>query len=119
MGSRPLEVKRNVNGTKIAGIVLCTPTFNTSPVFRPGDNVFGVAQGAFATYAICLEESLQPISKLWSFEAAAGLPATTPTAYAALITRATLKRGGNVPIHAAAGASGWLPSKSQRQLVPM
>ena len=52
------------------------------------------------------EEALHPMPRGWSFADAAGLMVTAPTSYAALVTRAGVKRGDWVLVHAAAGGVG-------------
>ena len=49
---------------------------------------------------------LLPVPKGWDFLSAAGLMVTAPTAYGALVTRAGVKRGDFVLVHAAAGGVG-------------
>jgi NADPH2:quinone reductase len=64
-----------------------------TPKYKPGDRVFGSAQGSYATKIISTEERLRPIPKDWGFFEAAGLFITAPTSYAALVTRAGVKKG--------------------------
>ena len=52
------------------------------------------------------EEALRYVPKGWSFVDAAGLMVTAPTSYAALVTRARVKKGDTVLVHAAAGGVG-------------
>lgn len=79
---------------------------NPSPKFKPGDPVFGATQGAYSTHILAPESSLLPIPANWSFEDAAGLYVTAPTAYGALVTRAHTQPGEWVLIHAGAGGVG-------------
>ena len=74
--------------------------------FKVGDKVFGAAQGGYATRACAKEEQLRPVPKGWGFFEAAGLFVTMPTSYAALVTRAKIKSGDWVLVHAAAGGVG-------------
>ncbi|KAF2169118.1 hypothetical protein M409DRAFT_20346 [Zasmidium cellare ATCC 36951] len=97
-----------VSGAEFSGIVLATPTSaaHRPPKFNVGDAVFGSAQGGYATKVCALESQLQPVPKGWSFFDAAGLFVTMPTSYASLVTRANIKKGDWVLIHAAAGGVG-------------
>lgn len=52
------------------------------------------------------EETLLPVPDGWSFFEAAGLFVTAPTSYGALVTRANVKAGDYVLVHAAAGGVG-------------
>lgn len=68
--------------------------------------MFGASQGAFAT-KICVEENnIRRIPEGWSFRDAAGLFVTAPTSYAALVTRAGVRAGETVLVHAGAGGVG-------------
>jgi NADPH2:quinone reductase len=95
-----------ISGSEFAGTILSTPPSNPNPAFRKGAKVFGAAQGGFATHICALEAQLRPVPQGWSFLDAAGLMITAPTSYAALVTRAGVKRGDYVLIHAAAGGVG-------------
>lgn len=74
--------------------------------YRPGDRVFGGGLGSFAEQIAVQESALNPIASEWTFAQAAGLGATAPVSYGALIVRCGLKRGETVLIHAAAGGLG-------------
>ena len=74
--------------------------------FSKGDRVFGGGLGAYAERISAKEASLHPIPSRWDFAEAAGLAATAPVSYGALIVRSGLKRGESVLIHAAAGGLG-------------
>ena len=87
-------------------MILSTPTSTPTPRFKPGDRVFGAAQGGYATHVCAKQEALRPVPPGWNFVDAAGLMVTAPTSYAALVTRAGVKRGDTVLIHAAAGGVG-------------
>lgn len=79
---------------------------NRKPKYKVGDKVFGAAQGGYATKVCATEETLKPVPKGWSFFEAAGLFVTAPTSYGALVTRANIKKGDWVLVHAAAGGVG-------------
>lgn len=113
-----------ISGAEFAGVILATPTStqttgntvassfdgtistSTSHRFKVGDRVFGSSQGAYATHILAPEESLLPIPEGWSFEDAAGLYVTMPTAYGGLVVRGETKPGEWVLIHAGAGGVG-------------
>ena len=95
-----------ISGSEFAGSILSIPSSNPNPAFRKGDKVFGAAQGGYSTHVCATEAQLRPVPKGWSFVDAAGLMVTAPTSYAALVTRARVKRGDYVLIHAAAGGVG-------------
>ncbi|KAI9734252.1 MAG: hypothetical protein M1834_002356 [Cirrosporium novae-zelandiae] len=95
-----------ISGSEFAGRIISTPTASKSPKFSPGDLVFGASQGAYATHILAPEASLRLVPKRWTCEEAAGLMVTAPTSYAGLVTRAGIKAGDFVLIHAAAGGVG-------------
>jgi NADPH2:quinone reductase len=98
-----------VAGSEFSGVVLKAPTAlpgGRMPKYKAGDKVFGASQGGYATKIACTEERLQPMPEGWSFFDAAGLFVTAPTSYAGLVTRAQIKKGDWVLIHAAAGGVG-------------
>lgn len=113
-----------ISGAEFAGIVIATPTDQTQTgstvassfdgtistqtghKFKVGDRVFGSSQGAYATHILAPESSLLPIPEGWSFEDAAGLYVTMPTAYGGLIVRGQTQPGEWVLIHAGAGGVG-------------
>lgn len=68
--------------------------------------MFGAYQGGYATKIACVEQRLRPVPEGWSCFDAAGLFITAPTSYAGLVTRANIKKGEYVLVHAAAGGVG-------------
>ncbi|KAI9815985.1 MAG: hypothetical protein M1827_001977 [Pycnora praestabilis] len=74
--------------------------------YTPGTRIFGSGIGSFASQIVVPTSSIRPIPPGWSFEDAAGLGATAPVSYGALIERAGLKREETVLVHAAAGGLG-------------
>jgi NADPH2:quinone reductase len=92
-------------GLEFAGTVISSPT-GTSPTFKPGDRVFGGHLGSYAEYISVPASHLRRIPSHWDFASAAGLAATAPVSYGALITRGKLKKGEAVLVHAAAGGLG-------------
>lgn len=113
-----------ISGMEFAGTIMATPTSNTytgsavassmdgsistltSHRFKVGDRVFGASQGAYATHILAEEHRLLPIPQGWSFADAAGLYVTAPTSYGGLVTRANIKAGDWVLVHAGAGGVG-------------
>ncbi|KAB8305033.1 hypothetical protein EYC80_004338 [Monilinia laxa] len=95
-----------VSGSEFSGTVISTPKSSSTPRYKPGDRVFGASQGGYATLVCVQEASLYPVPESWSFFEAAGLFVTAPTSYGALVTRANIKSGEYVLIHAAAGGVG-------------
>lgn len=74
--------------------------------FKPGDEVFGVATGAFAEYACAAESkiALKPVNV--SFESAAATPVAGCTALQGLRDRGRLRPGQKVLINGASGGVG-------------
>src|SRR5713226_8954412 len=74
--ARPLyglrKPKNGVRGTDVAGEVEAVGTSVTR--FRPGDEVFGWCNGAFAEYASVSEDALAPKPANLTFEQAAVVP---------------------------------------------
>ncbi|MCJ1405420.1 hypothetical protein MMC11_008648 [Xylographa trunciseda] len=95
-----------ISGSEFSGTILSVPSSLLHPKFSIGDRVFGASQGGYATHICCAEAQLRPVPKGWDFLSAAGLMVTAPTSYAALVTRAGVKKGDFVLIHAAAGGVG-------------
>ncbi|KAI0004046.1 NAD(P)-binding protein [Xylariaceae sp. FL0662B] len=96
-----------VAGAEFAGTILATPTASpTPPRFAVGSRVFGASQGAYATRICAEEQQLLPVPAGWSFADAAGLFVTAPTSFAGLATRAGVRPGDTVLVHAAAGGVG-------------
>ncbi|KAI5242655.1 zinc-binding alcohol dehydrogenase-like protein [Aureobasidium subglaciale] len=98
-----------VSGAEFSGVILKAPQSlpgGKKPKFKEGDKVFGASQGAYATKVCAVEEQLRPMPKGWSYFESAGLMVTAPTSYAGLVTRANIKKGDWVLVHAAAGGVG-------------
>jgi len=90
-------------GLEFAGRVVSAPS---SSSYSPGDRVFGGSLGSYSELISVKESLLRPIPNHLDFATAAGLAATAPVSYGALITRGGLERGEAVLIHAAAGGLG-------------
>jgi len=95
-----------ISGSEFSGVVAAIPSGLKNPKFKVGDKVFGAAQGGYATKVCATELALRPVPDGWSFFDAAGLFVTAPTSYGALVTRAGVKGGDWVLVHAAAGGVG-------------
>jgi NADPH:quinone reductase-like Zn-dependent oxidoreductase len=74
--------------------------------FKPGDEVFGVARGAFAEFVCALEDklALKPVNI--SFEDAASAPVAALTALQGLRDQGRIQPGQNVLINGASGGVG-------------
>ncbi|KAL5327682.1 hypothetical protein ACEPPN_005384 [Leptodophora sp. 'Broadleaf-Isolate-01'] len=90
-------------GLEFAGTVLSSPI--SSP-FKPGSRVFGGSLGSYASQISVNPTSLHFIPQNWTFAQAAGLAATAPVSYGALILRGRLQRNETILIHASAGGLG-------------
>ena len=92
-------------GLEFAGTILSSPSSSHS-TFKPGTRVFGGSLGSYASLISVKPSSLHHIPESWTFAQAAGLAATAPVSYGALVTRGRLQKGETVLIHAAAGGLG-------------
>lgn len=90
-------------GLEFSGVIVSAPSDSG---FRPGDRVFGGHTGSYSEF-ICLprSDSLHHMPAIWTFPQAAGLAATLPVSFAALM-QAGIKAGQTVLVHAAAGGLG-------------
>lgn len=90
-------------GLEFSGVIVSAPSDSG---FRPGDRVFGGHTGSYSEF-ICLprSDSLHHMPAKWTFPQAAGLAATLPVSFAALM-QAGIKAGQTVLVHAAAGGLG-------------
>ncbi|KAG8680971.1 hypothetical protein FRC09_017846 [Ceratobasidium sp. 395] len=95
-----------VLGAEFAGVITSSSPIPNGCPFKPGDRVFGSAQGAYAERVAAKWQSLHPIPAGFGFEQAAGLFVTWPTSYEALVGRAQLQPGEWCLVHAAAGGVG-------------
>jgi NADPH:quinone reductase-like Zn-dependent oxidoreductase len=92
-----------IRGADLAGIVeACGRNVLR---FKPGDEVFGVARGAFAEYAATTEARLAPKPLRLTFEQAAALPVAGCTAIQGL-RKARVQPGQRVLIYGAGGGTG-------------
>ena len=91
-------------GTDVAGEVEAVGTKVTH--FKPGDEVFGVCEGAFAEYACTSESSLAVKPANVPFEQAASAPVAALTALQGLRDKGKIQRGHRVLINGASGGVG-------------
>ena len=91
-------------GTDVAGIVEAVSSSVTQ--FKPGDEVFGAAPGAYAEYAIAREDRLALKPANCSFEEAGTIGIAATTALQALRDKGGLQPGQKVLINGAGGGVG-------------
>jgi NADPH:quinone reductase-like Zn-dependent oxidoreductase len=96
--------KTAVLGTDVAGVVEAVG--NDVTRFRPGDEVFGIAKGSFAEYALALEDKLAPKPANLTFEQAAVVAVSGSTALQALRDHGKVAPGERVLIIGASGGVG-------------
>lgn len=93
-----------IRGTDIAGTVAAVGRDVTG--FRPGDAVFGWADGAFAEHAVTTADRLAAIPSRMSATQAAALPTTGVTALQAVHDVAEVQPGQRVLVVGASGGVG-------------
>jgi NADPH:quinone reductase-like Zn-dependent oxidoreductase len=103
LGARKPKVP--VLGMDVAGRVEAVGTQVTR--FRPGDEVFGWTDGAFAEHAIAPEDHLAVKPAALSFEEAAVVPISGFAALQAVRDVGGVQAGQQVLVLGAAGAVGW------------
>ena len=96
--------KARVPGLDVAGTVEAVGQSVTG--FEPGDEVFGIARGSFAEYAVASPAKLAPKPAALSFEQAAAVPVSGLTALQGLRDQAALEAGQTVLIVGASGGVG-------------
>ncbi len=96
--------KTPVRGREVAGVVEVAGRNVTR--FQPGDEVFGIGEGAFAEYARALESKLAPMPANLSFEQAAAVAVSGLTALQGLRDHGRVKPGQEVLIIGASGGVG-------------
>jgi NADPH:quinone reductase-like Zn-dependent oxidoreductase len=94
-----------VSGMEVAGTVEAVGAQVTR--FRPGDEVFGWCDGAFAEYAMAPEDHLAVKPAALSFEEAAVVPISGFAALQAVRDLGEVQAGQRVLVLGAAGAVGW------------
>jgi len=96
--------KRKILGVDIAGRVEAVGRNATQ--FKPGDEVFGVARGAFAEYVCGAEDNLTLKPANLSFEDAAAVPVAAITALQGLRDKGRIQPGHKVLVDGASGGVG-------------
>ena len=94
-----------VSGMEVAGTVEAVGAQVTR--FRPGDEVFGWCDGAFAEYAMAPEDHLAAKPAALSFTQAAVVPISGFAALQAVRDVGEVRAGQRVLVIGAAGAVGW------------
>jgi len=104
-GMRKPSVARPARpGVDVAGVVEAVGGNITR--FKPGDQVFGTCNGAFAEYACAGEPELAMKPENMSFEQAASVPIAAVTALQGLRDKGRIQPGKKVLINGAAGGVG-------------
>lgn len=93
-----------VRGVDLAGLVMAVGRNVTG--FKPGDRVFGSADGSFAEYAATTPKRLMRMPEGMSFHVGATLNVAGSTSLQALHGRANLQPGQRVVINGAGGGVG-------------
>lgn len=93
-------------GTEIAGVIAKDSPIPEGCEFKPGDRVFGAANGSYADQVVADYVQLMAIPDGMNFDEASSLFITYPTSYAALVFRANVQEGETVLVHAGAGGVG-------------
>ncbi|MET8102462.1 NAD(P)-dependent alcohol dehydrogenase [Streptomyces sp. NPDC005236] len=100
-----LRVPRTkIRGTDFAGTV--TAVGQDVKRFRPGDEVFGEVDGAFAEYVCARDDVVEPKPEALSFEQAAALPLAGNTALMGLRDLGQVRPGQQVLVNGASGGVG-------------
>lgn len=95
-----------VLGAEFAGKVAIDSPIPEGCNLRPGDRVFGMAQGSLADKVVAKWRLTNVLPDNLTFDQGAGLYITWPTSYEALVGRAKLKSGETILVNAAAGGVG-------------
>ncbi|KAG1802855.1 uncharacterized protein HD556DRAFT_1332828 [Suillus plorans] len=93
-------------GAEFAGKVAKDSPIPKGCPYKPGDRVFGQAQGCFADQVAVKWQAANRLPDNMTYDQGAGLFITWPTSYEALVGRAELKPGESILVHAAAGGVG-------------
>jgi NADPH:quinone reductase-like Zn-dependent oxidoreductase len=104
VGSGLRAPKTRVRGTDAAGRVEAVGKDVTQ--LQPGDEVFGICDGAFAEYATARTDKIAPKPANLTFEQAATVPTSGSTALQALRDAGKVQPGQTVLIIGAAGGVG-------------
>lgn len=106
--------KKTIRGTDFAGRVEAVGRNVTR--FRPGDEVYGEADGAFAEYVCAPDTVLAPKPANLSFEQAAAVPLAANTALVGLRDAGQVQSGQRVLINGASGGVGTFAVQFARSL---
>ena len=101
--------KARVKGSDAAGVVEAVGSSVTR--FRPGDEVFGIANGSFAEYSTAEEKKLVHKPGNLTFEQAAALPISGLTALQAVRDKGEVEPGQKVLVIGASGGVGSLAAQ--------
>lgn len=96
--------KQPRRGVDLAGVVEAVGSAVTR--FKPGDEVFGGGNGAFAEYAVCKENALAPLPAGTTMADAAAMPVAAVTALQGLRDHAEAGPGRSILINGAGGGVG-------------
>ena len=96
--------KNPVLGSDVAGVVEAVGKAVSG--FQLGDEVFGVAKGSYAEYAVIPADKLAPKPTTLSFEEAAAVPTSACTALQGLRDKGNVQPGQDVLIIGASGGVG-------------
>lgn len=96
--------KQRIRGSDVAGTVAAVGARVRR--FKPGDLVYGTADGSFAEYVCAREDQLAPKPTNLSFTQAAAVPVSAVTALRALRDAGEVQAGQKVLIIGAAGGVG-------------
>jgi len=96
--------KSGVRGSDVAGTVEAVGKDVTT--LRPGDEVFGIAEGSFAEYASARADKLAPKPASLTFEQAAAVPVSALTALQAVRDHGRVQPGQTVLVIGASGGVG-------------
>jgi len=96
--------KQPIQGLDVAGRVVAVGSDVTR--FSPGDEVFGIASGSFAEYAVAKQDKLAPKPSTTTFEQAAASAISGITALQALTDVGKLHAGQRVLVIGASGGVG-------------
>ena len=101
---KPTNAKPGRLGRDVAGVVEAVGTDITE--LKPGDEVFGLCEGALAEYACAPESALSVKPENVTFEQAASIPVAALTALRGLRDKGHVQPGQKVLINGAAGGVG-------------
>jgi NADPH:quinone reductase-like Zn-dependent oxidoreductase len=101
---RSMQPKNRVVGTDLAGTVAAVGA--SVAVLKPGDEVYGTGQGAFAEYAVAKEALLTHKPAVLSFVQAAAIGVSAYTALQGIRDHAKVRSGQQVLVAGASGGVG-------------